>query len=150
MPLHGICVPARHPGRQIDAEQSTPLPSISLRGVCRRAWRTTPACHGKLMGWECSIFLSYLEQTYALLPCSACPAGLGAASTVPRGHQVRLFLVYNFHTLCSPRLRSLSVGMPHTPKPLYSHPVVMSKIAPRPLTQAWGTGSLSHVQCVAH
>lgn len=74
-----------------------------------------PWSHGKLMEWEYSIFLSYLEHTYALLPCSACPAGLGAASTVPRGHQVRLFLVYNFHTLCSPRLRKFSFGC-HTPQ----------------------------------
>lgn len=42
-----------------------------------------PQSHSELMEWEYSIFLSYLEHAYALLPRSACPAGLGAASTVP-------------------------------------------------------------------
>lgn len=38
-PMHGIYDPAQHPGRPTDAEQSTPLPSISLRGGCREPRR---------------------------------------------------------------------------------------------------------------
>lgn len=90
------------------------------------------------MEWEYFIFLSYLERTYALLPCSACPAGLGAASTVPRGHQLRLFLVYNLHPLCSPRLRSVHCWLPHAPKPFNSYAVVVSKTAPQTIDPSLG------------
>lgn len=69
-PLHGISVGARDPGRKTDAEQSTPLPSISLRrvsGVCACVLGELrphgPWSHGKFMEWEYFIFLSYLEHT---------------------------------------------------------------------------------------
>lgn len=39
VPMHNISVPVQHPGRQTDADQSKPLPSISLRS----AWQSTHA-----------------------------------------------------------------------------------------------------------
>ena len=73
--MHGMSVPAQHPGRQTDAEQSTPLPSVSqsryAAAPCVHGEIRThgPWSHGKLVEWECFIYFSPSRALNTLMHC---------------------------------------------------------------------------------
>lgn len=108
-----------------------------------------PWSHGKLMGWEYFIFLSYLEHT--LMHCYLVRLALqdsGPLARYPAATRRGYFWSITSTLSAFPSFRQVAqvrCWLPHAPKSFNRHAVVTSEMAPRPLTKSWGIGSLSHV-----